>query len=62
MCPAKPYYKYLWTKDAKLGMLPEVQDETHYLLSCLHPNGTAAGAATGNLISKYEMIGVVVTV
>ena len=55
MCPvAKPYYKYLWTKDAKLGMLPEVQDETHYLLSCLHPNGTAAGAATGNLISKYE--------
>ncbi len=54
-CPvAKPYYAYLWTKDAKMGLLPEVQDETNYLLSCHQPNGTAAGAATGNLISKYE--------
>ena len=54
-CPvAKPYYKYQWTKDAKLALLPEVQDETHYLLTCHHPNSTAAGEATGNLIRKYD--------
>ena len=53
-CPvAKPYYKYQWTKDAKLANYQRYKTKP-IICSCHHPNSTAAGEATGNLIRKYD--------